>query len=194
MSPITHLLASWIIATGTTDNPRDRRLVTLAGLAPDLDGLGLISDLATRGFAHPTQFYARYHHYLFHGALGAAVTAILFATFARRHWRVAILCLVVFHLHLLCDLVGSRGPAPEDLWPIYYLGPFTHDPMWIWKYQWPLDAWPNRILSIVLLLSSFVIAVRCCHSIVGVFSSRGDMVFVSVLRRWSVATGARLWS
>jgi hypothetical protein len=38
MSPLTHLLASWIVAAKTTDNPRDRRLVTLAGVAPDLDG------------------------------------------------------------------------------------------------------------------------------------------------------------
>jgi hypothetical protein len=42
MSPITHLLASWIVAAKTTDNLRDRRLVTLAGVAPDLDGLGII--------------------------------------------------------------------------------------------------------------------------------------------------------
>ena len=46
MSPETHLLASWIIAAKTTDNPRDCRLVTLAGILPDLDGLGLIVDLA----------------------------------------------------------------------------------------------------------------------------------------------------
>ena len=36
MAPITHFLASWIIAAKTTDNPRDCRLVTLAGILPDL--------------------------------------------------------------------------------------------------------------------------------------------------------------
>ncbi len=38
MSPETHLLASWIIAAKATDNPRDCRLVTLAGILPDADG------------------------------------------------------------------------------------------------------------------------------------------------------------
>jgi inner membrane protein len=47
MSPETHLFASWIIATKTTRNLRDSRLVTLAGILPDADGLGLIVDMFT---------------------------------------------------------------------------------------------------------------------------------------------------
>ena len=35
VSPETHLLASWIIAAKTTNNPRDCRLVTLAGILPE---------------------------------------------------------------------------------------------------------------------------------------------------------------
>ena len=42
MSPATHFFVSWVIAAKTTDNPRDCRLVTLAGILPDVDGLGLI--------------------------------------------------------------------------------------------------------------------------------------------------------
>jgi hypothetical protein len=187
VSPITHLLASWIIAAKTTDNPRDCRLITLAGLAPDLDGLGLLADLATRATAHPTQFYARYHHYLFHGAFGAAVAALVFAAFARRRWRVALLCFAVFHLHLLFDLVGSRGPAPEDLWPIYYLGPFSRDSVWLWPGQWPLDSGINRTFTLTLLAWVFALAIRRGHSVVGVFSTRGDAVFVRVLRGWRAA-------
>ena len=51
MAPETHLLLSWIIAAKTTDNPRDRQLVTLAGILPDVDGLGLLVDFATEGLA-----------------------------------------------------------------------------------------------------------------------------------------------
>ena len=42
MSPATHLFIfmNWVIAAKTTDNPRDCRLVTLAGILPELDGLG----------------------------------------------------------------------------------------------------------------------------------------------------------
>src|SRR3974390_449331 len=133
MSPETHLLGSWIIAAKTTDNPRDCRLVTLAGILPDIDGLGPIVGLTRGAFGFKsTQFYPYYHHSLLHGALGGIAIAGFLACFARQRWRVALLALLVFHLHLLCDFVGSRGPAPEDLWPIFYLGPFAKDPMWVW--------------------------------------------------------------
>ena len=185
MSPETHLLASWIIAAKTTDNARDCRLVALAGILPDADGLGLIAD-ALNGWlgGKQTQYYAHYHHYLLHGALGGILIAILMASFARHRWRVALLTLLVFHLHLLCDFVGSRGPAPEDLWPIFYLGPFDKDPMWVWKGQWRLDGWFNRYLSVALFLWALWLPLRLGYSVVGVFNRRADQVFVGVLRKW----------
>lgn len=188
MAPETHLLGSWIIAALATDNPRDCRLVALAGILPDADGLGLLVDAATAAWgSHPTHLYAQYHHYLLHGLFGGIMIAALVTCFARRRWRVALLALVVFHLHLLCDLVGSRGPSPEDLWPIFYFGPFTKDPMWIWKGQWRLDAWPNRYLSAALFIWALFLAVPRGYSFVGVFNRRVDEVFVGVLRKWHAA-------
>src|SRR6185369_15721062 len=117
MSPITHFLASWLIAVKTTDNPRDTALVTLAGVAPDLDGLGLVADIALK---HQEAFlYQQYHHWLAHGLFGALLCSGLFACLGRRRVAVFFLSLLTFHLHLLCDLVGSRGPTPNDMWPIY---------------------------------------------------------------------------
>src|SRR5277367_4757241 len=111
MSPITHLLASWIVAAQTTDNPRDRRLVTLAGVAPDLDGLGILIDIANGSFARGHCFYyPTYHHWLGHGLPAALICSLVLAAFARRRLRVLGLSFLVFHLHLLCDLAGSRGP------------------------------------------------------------------------------------
>ena len=188
MSPLTHLLASWVIAAKTTDNPRDCRLVTLAGILPDVDGLGLIIDLANSALGRkPTHFYAQYHHYLLHGIFGAVVVALLLAAFARRRFRVALLALLLFHLHLLCDFVGSRGPSPEDLWPIFYLGPYDKDPMWVWKGQWRLDGWQNKLVFFVLFAWSLRLAVTLGHSVVGVFNRRADAVFVGVLRGWCTA-------
>ena len=130
------------MAAKTTDNPRDCRLVTLAGILPDADGLGLLIDLPNRFFFHKEAFfYPQYHHWLLHGVLGGVFTAVLLTCFARQHLRVALLAFAVFHLHLLCDLVGSRGPAPNDLWPIFYFGPFSTRPMWMWHGQWRLDGW-----------------------------------------------------
>ena len=185
MSPETHLLASWIIAAKATDNPRDCRLVTLAGLLPDLDGVGIIVDLGGETFGlRPTTLYGTYHHWLLHGIFGGVLIAAFLACFAQRGLRVALLALVVFHLHLLCDLVGSRGPAPTDLWPIYYLGPFSRNGMLLWAGQWRLDGWINRYLTVALFLWALWLPIKLGHSVVGVFNRRADRVFVGVLRKW----------
>jgi inner membrane protein len=193
VSPLTHLYASWVVAAKTTNNPRDCRLVTLAGIAPDLDGAGLLLDMgrnAITGGEH-CLFYQRYHHYLLHGIAAGAIIAVLMACFARQRWRVLLLALVVFRLHLLCDFVGSRGPSPEDLWPIFYLGPFDKDPMWMWKGQWRLDGWQNQLISVGLLVWAMAIALRKGESFVGVFSRRFDAHFVRVLRVWAAKLAKR---
>lgn len=187
MAPITHFLASWLVAAKTTDNQRDCSLVTLAGVLPDADGLGLVVDFAKQWVGTggpPFYYYQRYHHFWLHGIFGGLLIAGLLACFARRRWRVAGLALLVFHLHLLCDLAGSRGPAPEDLWPIFYLGPFTKDVMWMWSGQWRLDGWFNRLLTVGLFLAALWLATLIGRSVVGVFSRRADAVFVGVLRKW----------
>ena len=94
------------------------------------------------------------------------------------------LAILVTHIHFLCDFLGSRGPSPEDLWPIFYLGPFDKDPMWIWKGQWRLDAWPLRVVTIALFCWSLQLAISRKFSVVGTFSIKADAVFISVLQKW----------
>jgi hypothetical protein len=145
-------------------------------------------DLVTNAGGHKgTQFYQHYHHYLLHGAFGAIFVAVTLAGFARQRWRVALLALLVFHLHLFCDFIGSRGPSREDLWPIFYLGPFDKDPMWIWKGQWRLDGWQNKIVFVALFAWSLRLATKRGDSFVGVFNRRVDAIFVGVLQRWRFA-------
>jgi hypothetical protein len=192
MSPVTHLFASWVVAAYTTDNVRDRRLVTLAGVAPDLDGLGIIWDMADGQYAKGNLFYyPEYHHWLMHGLPGALVCSALLAALAKNKARTFGLSFLVFHLHLLCDLVGSRGPTPDDLWPIFYLGPLSRNPMIIWKHQWALDAWPNRIFSAILFAWAIWLAPRLGDSVVGVFNRRADKAVVEILRKWRAAIYAR---
>src|SRR5437867_4114686 len=111
MSPVTHLFASWIIAAKTTDNLRDRRLVALSGILPDLDGAGILVDFARQAFHGEDDFfyYQKYHHYLLHGLFGAVLIGAALACLAQRRWRVAVFSFLLVHLHLLFDFVGSRG-------------------------------------------------------------------------------------
>ena len=151
MSPVVHLIGSWLVATATTNNPRDRKLVTLAGVLPDADGLGIIPDVIgslISGKEFTFHYYQTYHHLLLHGWPAAIVVSILFALYAEQRQRVLLLCLLTFHLHLLCDLVGSRGPAPGDLWPICYSEPLFRHPIWFWKHQWKLDGWQNQTIFV----------------------------------------------
>ena len=185
MSPETHLFASWLIAAKTTRNLRDCRLVALAGILPDADGLGLVVDWITnaRGGVQ-TALYPEYHHFLLHGAFGAMLIAATMAAFAQDRWRVAWLALITFHLHLVCDLVGSRGPSPQDLWPIFYLGPLTHKPMLLWRGQWRLDGWQNRYFSSAIFLWALWLGAKRGDSFVGVFNRRLNNIFCAVLRKW----------
>jgi hypothetical protein len=188
MSPIAHFIGSWLVATATVGNPRDRRLVTLAGVLPDLDGLGMVVDMAKSletGQENTFAYYQRFHHLWLHGWPAALVVAGLLACCAHQRWRVAFWCLVTFHLHLLCDLLGSRGPSPADLWPICYSEPLFRHPVWFWTGQWKLDGWQNLLIFLAVFATSLWVAVTRGYSFVEVFSSRLDAVVVAVLRKWS---------
>jgi len=187
MSPIAHFVGSWLVAAAAVENRRDRRLVTLAGILPDLDGLGMVADVAkslVTGQENTFAYYHKFHHLWLHGWPAALIVAAVLAGLAQQHWRVALWCLVTFHLHLLFDLLGSRGPSPADLWPICYGEPLFRHPVWFWKGQWRLDGWQNTLIFLGLFATSLGIAVKRGYSFVEVVSPRMDGVFVGVLRKW----------
>ncbi|MCP4326187.1 MAG: metal-dependent hydrolase, partial [Alteromonadales bacterium] len=62
MSPGTHLLFSWLSTAEILKNRRERAIVSLSGIAPDIDGAGIIVDEITG----TTDLYFQYHHYLGH--------------------------------------------------------------------------------------------------------------------------------
>lgn len=189
MSPGAHFIGSWLVASAVTKTPRDRKLITLAGILPDFDGLGMVVDITKglfSGEATNYHFYHQFHHLLGHGWPAALVICGLLAGFATKRVRVFGFCLLTFHLHLLCDLLGSRGPSPSDLWPISYGEPLFRHPIWFWKNQWRLDGWQNQISFVFILFGSLWQSVRVGHSFVEVFSRRADEVFVRVLKKWRV--------
>ncbi|MHC4389822.1 MAG: metal-dependent hydrolase [Planctomycetota bacterium] len=184
MSPVTHVLASWVLARLPTGSERRERVaVTLAGVVPDLDGLGAIPDLFTRWFTeHPTAFYHSYHRLVAHNLVAAVLVAAIVAWVAGpgARFRAAALSLVAFHLHLLGDLVGSAGPD-GFVWPVRYLWPL-HDSAWSWAGQWALNAWPNVAITVGLLVIAGGFAVRRGTSPVEVVSRRADKAVVQALR------------
>jgi hypothetical protein len=184
MNPVSHLLTGWVVANTVDLKARDRALVTLAGVLPDIDGLGIITEILTEHTTSPLLWYSQYHHVLCHNlgfGLLLVVTAILFGI---RRWMTAFLVLVVFHLHLLGDLVGSRGPDGYQ-WPIPYWAPFSDRWKLIWTGQWELNAWPNVLITTLLLAATIYIARKKGRSPFEMVSKRADSAFVSILRRKS---------
>jgi len=205
MSPVTHFFAGWMLASvfpagsPTTLTRREKALVVAAAVAPDLDGLGIIPELLTRNTSHPLLWFSQYHHSLhtLAFAIVCAFAACIIAgpmvgfTFGpviqgRRlpthPWLTAFLVFISFHLHLLCDLVGARGPD-GDQWPIPYLKPFSNALQLTWHGQWALNAWQNFLITGLLLLATFWIAVKYGSSPVELASKSANESLVSALRR-----------
>jgi len=181
MSPVTHFLTGWVFATCFDLKPRDRALVTLACVAPDIDGLGIIPELLTRNSAHPLLWFSLYHHSLHNLAFALVIAAIVFAGAAQK-WKTGLLALLSFHLHLFEDVLGSRGPDGYQ-WPIPYLSPFSSALQLVWRGQWGLNAWPNVLITAVLLLITLWLAWQKGFSPLEMVSARADSALVDALRR-----------
>ena len=187
MSPITHFLVGWTALERALPSRRGKALVALAGVAPDLDGLGIVVDFATRTLGLPeTDYYQAYHRIYGHGLAAALVIAAVCAALATRGQRawVALWAFVAVHLHFLCDVLGSRGSGAEDLWGIYYLAPFSLGHEITWSGQWPLVGWQNMAITAALLLIVAARATRTGYSPLAIFSERADAAFVLTLKNW----------
>ena len=179
---MTHFLTGWVVSCSVPSlNVKERGLITFAGVVPDIDGLGAIPDFITRNSSQPTDWFSLYHHQLHNLAFGLLVAGVVFV-FSNHRWTTSLLALLSFHLHLFEDLVGARGPDGYQ-WPIPYLIPFSNKARLTWTGQWALNAWPNILITICLLLLTFYLAWSTGRSPLELFSSRANDAFVTALRR-----------
>jgi hypothetical protein len=182
MSPFTHLFLSWLVAeTAPSLSPRERALVTLSGVIPDIDGAGVFVEMATRDSENPLLWFSQYHHLLHNALFGATVVAVAMLL-SKKRALVGALSVVAFHLHLLCDIIGARGPDGAQ-WPIPYLLPFDSRIALAWEHQWSLNAWPNFLITGAAMIAIVCLARNRGYSIVSLVSKRADREFVEAIRR-----------
>ncbi len=189
MTPITHLLASWSVADALRLKGRDQVLLTWCGVLPDADGLGLLIDGGNRllGRSDIWHYYSVYHHSPLHGLFAAVAIPLAMCLFAANRVRVFTVGFLAVHLHFLCDIVGSRGPSANDLWPLPYFAPFSQEWTIRWAGQWRLDGWFNVVFTLVLMGFALYRAIHSGYSPVSVFSTELDRVFAKKIRDyWSV--------
>ena len=92
---------AWLFAAAFVEKPRDRRLVVLAGVLSDVDGVFILFDRVA---------FNQYHHTFGHSFLFGIPLALSLALLANNRRKTAAAALGTFSLHLLADLPGA--------WPI----------------------------------------------------------------------------
>lgn len=180
MNPVTHFLAGWAVGLPVDLSRRDRGLVVLASLAPDVDGLPIFIDLAQGRNTYSLELWSRFHHSA-HNVLFAATFSLACLLAARRRYATAALAFAAIHVHYICDIVGSRGPDGYQ-WPIPYLAPFSDSWQLAVTWQWAFNAWPDLFITSVLLAITLYAAWARGFSPAALFSLRADQAFVVTLR------------
>ena len=123
-------------------------------------------------------------HVLTHGLLAGILISLIFTYWAKDRVKVWWLTLSVFHLHLLCDFLGSGID-----WPIQYFWPFS-ETFYHTPYGWELDAWQNWAAAIPLLLVCGRLAIRSGHSFAEtILPAAGDQAVVAALRQRFASAG-----
>jgi inner membrane protein len=192
MSPITHFLMGWGVANSDTSLSKpERALVTWASVIPDVDGFGIFAEILTKNSAHPLHWWSDYHHILAHNLGFAVLVSVVAAMWAEQKLKTATLVFLSFHLHLLADLMGARGPD-GDQWPIPYFLPFFRGLNLTWSHQWALNAWPNIVITFGLIATALWLARRRGFSFLEIFSKQADGVLVNALRTRFPLRQARL--
>jgi hypothetical protein len=110
MNPLVHQMTGSFLANARPYSLRERRLIMLAALAPDLDGTCMfIGDLA------------KYHHTVSHNVFFCAGVSLAFALYNRaRRIELFALCLVSSLLQILLDVLTNH-----PTWPQQFLRPAT---------------------------------------------------------------------
>ncbi len=181
MNILTHAFAGWAMSLPFELERRDRALVVLASVAPDLDAVVLVGDLLKGRPLDQCELFATYHHVIGHNILFVVLTTVACVLLARRKVLMGGLALLAVHFHLLCDIVGSRGPDGSQ-WEIPYLLPFSNAWHLAVDWQWALNAWPNILFTVVLLAVTLYVAWSRGLSPVGLVSPRADRAVVATLR------------
>ncbi|MCP5199954.1 MAG: metal-dependent hydrolase [Gammaproteobacteria bacterium] len=174
-----HLGLGWLLGARLGER-RNRRIVGLAGLAPDIDIVVYPLAWLAGGcdLDHAFAVYAGVHHRYTHGIVFALAAGLLAWRLAagRQRVRVALLSVLAVALHLAGDVIAS-GPA----WPVYPLWPWS-DLAWGVAWSWNASDWRNVTLSALAVVMALGWSYRRGHSPLECVSYRADDWMSSVMR------------
>jgi hypothetical protein len=137
-------------------------------VVPDLDALSLLGGAGA---------FSEYHHVLTHGIVAAVVVTAVSAACARERVKVLLLSFLAFHVHLICDLLGSGRD-----WPIVYFFPFSRHEYFT-PYGWPLASPQNAFVWLTAVALTVWVGVTRGRTFAEAFMpARADAAVANALR------------
>ncbi len=179
MAPQQHLVISWVLANLNYERKRDRVVAVLAGVLPDIDGLGAVVD-----YINKDPYY--YNYLKWHRTFGHSIFTLLFimvVTFliCGRRIRPVIVASSVWLTHMFFDLTGSAGPD-GSIWTLIPFWPLSeHEISFSW--QWALNGWQNVAITAVFVIIMIIIATKKKRSLIEIFSSKFDSYAINVVEQ-----------
>ena len=172
-----HLFLSSLLPWRTALERRDRAIVVLAGLAPDVDAPVLL--------LMGKEAFVEHHHDWTHHLAGAALAAATGLALGKRRAAAAGFAAAAWCGHLFLDMVGAgdRHPGEPFAYPLPLLWPFSDRPFDPFPFAWPLASWQNALVMAAALALMVRLALVEGRTVLEVFSLRADRAVVAVLRR-----------
>ncbi len=177
MNIITHALIGWCAGNRFSRNINEVAVIAAASVVPDIDGFGAVADMVRGGEA---ELFLQFHHKFGH-CLTFCLAMVAVVYLWRKNARIALWCAGIFHLHLLGDIIGARGPDGYQ-WPVYYFYRFCEAGI-TWSGQLEINAWPNLVLTMLLVLVFLYQSARSGFSPIRFLSVSADEQFVATLQK-----------
>lgn len=145
----SHTLSGWCVGRHFNISAKERLFAMLAASFPDLDALSAIffGEIQLEGWKVIAggPHYQTTHHILGHNLFAAILFSLILIFFSRRELSIFLIYFGAYHLHLLCDLLGSGAG-----WGVRYFWPMSDHSFEV-TWGWDLNSWPNMLALFVLL-------------------------------------------
>ena len=103
MSPIVHGMIAWLIAVLFAKQVNDRRLIVIAGVVLDIDGIFILFNDSQ---------YFDYHHTFGHSFVFGILVAVVACALSTDKINIFFGAISAFSMHLVADIVGTNWPVP----------------------------------------------------------------------------------
>ena len=166
MSPLYHLQVGAFLANARPYTLRERRLIMLASLAPDLDGV----------FFFDADLWGRFHHTFSHNLFSMLFISLAFALYNRgRRLELFALCAASSMLQILIDVITN-----DPSWSQQFLRPltdynFTPAEFTDWSYLGAFQVyWVQGSLMVLILAGTVILYTKTGRTFLELASTRLD--------------------